>query len=177
MRLPSSPCPRRWRTVACNVLCPQDEALGAPAKPLLSPFSRNRTEPSLALPRRALLLCSLAPKLFSSAPLSPQPPPPPASLPSPLPPTPPSSRLALRKGYISPPPPQLGDLIWVEGVGEATLGVSVWLELDTSHLLLCWQGIYASPLPLTSAKGELGRPRALQRPCWKRRNVAGPWIL
>lgn len=51
---------------------------------------------------------------------------------------------------------QLGNLIQVEGVGEAALDAFVWLQLDTSRLLLCWQEICPSPLLLTSAKGKFG---------------------
>lgn len=51
---------------------------------------------------------------------------------------------------------QLGNLIQVEGVGEAALDAFVWLQLDTSRLRLCWQEIYPSPRLLTSAKGKFG---------------------
>lgn len=63
---------------------------------------------------------------------------------------------ALRNGEWRHTHLQLGNLIQVEGVGEAALDAFVWLQLDTSRLLLCWQEIYPSSLPRTSAKGELG---------------------
>lgn len=71
---------------------------------------------------------------------------------------------------------QLGNLIQVERVGEAALSTFVWLWLDTSRLLLSWQGIYPSRLPLTSAKGEFGGLGALQRPRLGRGKGTGPWI-
>lgn len=49
-----------------------------------------------------------------------------------------------------------GNLIQVEGVGEGALTAFVWCQLDTSPVLLCWQGICLSPLLQTSAKGERG---------------------
>lgn len=78
------------------------------ARPLLSPFGSAETELRLGLPPPALqgpVLCSLASQFFSSAPL--RPPPPHSS----------ASHMHL----------QHGNLIQVEGVGEAAPGVLVWL--------------------------------------------------
>lgn len=47
-----------------------------------------------------------------------------------------------------------GNLIQVEGAGEAAPTAFVWCQLDTSPLLLCWQGICLCPLRQTSARGE-----------------------
>lgn len=49
-----------------------------------------------------------------------------------------------------------GNLIQVEGAGEAAPTAFVWCQLDTSPLLLCWQEICLSPRLQTSAKGERG---------------------
>lgn len=142
LRLPSLPSHQRRRTVNCNVPCPQDEALGAHCEPLSSPSTRDRTETLGPQPPSPQNPGALFPWLPSSPAL--------------LRPRPPSLLPRARPQEWRHMHLQLGNLIQVEGVGEAALDAFVWLQLDTSRLLFCWQEICPSPLLLTSAKGKFG---------------------